>query len=161
MAENESLDLRLSRRWSRILFHVVKGEPRGPVAQRVLATLKKGWQQTQRQLQKHGTSLQQLIDATVQADNLNGLYQLPILQPGGSGRLSSASLRHRSLRERRGCFESPANDRHALGRSGHSRLSPTFPANDGGAGHGDLKPANCLQPAVQALDEGRDGTARC
>ena len=75
MAENESLDLRSSRRWEYVLRKIIKGEPKNQVSQRILGTLQKAWQTTQKQLVKHGTSLEDLIDATVNGDDLSGFYR--------------------------------------------------------------------------------------
>jgi hypothetical protein len=75
MAENESLDLRLSRRWFRVLKAIRGCERQERTSALILQTLKKAWSRTQRQLTKHGTSLQQVIDATLDQADLDGLYR--------------------------------------------------------------------------------------
>lgn len=75
MAENESLDLGSSRRWVAVLTHIRKGEARDRAAQRILGTLQKAWQTAQKQFLRHGTSLREIIDATLQGENLADLLQ--------------------------------------------------------------------------------------
>lgn len=75
MAENESLDLRVSQRWLRVLRSICKGDTRDRVSALILQSLQKAWANTQQQLKKHGTSLQQLIDAALDQDDLGRFFR--------------------------------------------------------------------------------------
>src|SRR5207237_1157727 len=72
--ENESLDLRLSKRWFSVLRAIIRGENADQVSRRMLKTMQRGWQKAQQQLQKYGTSLQELIDATIEQKDPGLLY---------------------------------------------------------------------------------------
>ncbi len=76
MAENETLDLRFSRRWFAVLKAILGNSPPEVVAEQFLRTLQQGWQKAQRQMLKHGTSLEEVIAKTVNMENIDPLYQL-------------------------------------------------------------------------------------
>lgn len=76
MAENESLDLRLSRRWHAVLQAIFRNSSPPAVAEQVLRTLQRAWQKAQQQTRKHGTSLEELIEMTINMENIEPLYRL-------------------------------------------------------------------------------------
>ncbi len=75
MAENESLDLRMSKRWFSVLRAILHGEEAEQISQMILKRTKRAWQKTQQQLLKYGTSLQALIDATIEGKDLGEIYR--------------------------------------------------------------------------------------
>jgi hypothetical protein len=76
MAENETLDLRFSRRWFSV-FKAILGNPSPEVvAEQFLRTLQRGWQKAQQQMLKHGTSLDEVIETTINMENVDPLYRL-------------------------------------------------------------------------------------
>jgi hypothetical protein len=76
MAENETLDLRFSRRWFSVFKAILGNAPPEVVAGQFLRTLERGWQKAQQQMLKLGTSLDEVIEKTIKMGNIDPLYRL-------------------------------------------------------------------------------------
>jgi hypothetical protein len=74
MAENETLDLRFSRPWFSVFKAILGNAPPEVVAEQFLKTLQRGWQKAQQQMLKHGTSLDDVIEKTINMENIDSLY---------------------------------------------------------------------------------------
>lgn len=75
MAENESLDIRISRRWAAFLKALYGREDVGLASERFLRTLISGWKKAKQQLLKHGTSLEAVLDRAIDMGDLETLYR--------------------------------------------------------------------------------------
>jgi len=76
MAENESLDLRYSRRWAAVFKAILDNAAPETIAERFFKTLQRGWQKAQQQMLEYGTSLQEVIAKTISLENVDPLYRL-------------------------------------------------------------------------------------
>lgn len=74
MAENESLDVRISRRWASFMKALYGGEAIERMSDRFFDTLKSGWKQTQKQLKKYGTSLEEVCEKTLGNESLDPIF---------------------------------------------------------------------------------------
>jgi hypothetical protein len=72
MAENESLDLRLSRRWQTVMNGILRRQSAEQISKAMLKTFQQGWKNAQRQFQKYGTSLDDLLNLTQTSEYFRG-----------------------------------------------------------------------------------------